>query len=232
MVNLSMPIRLLFALFAACLLVSLPCSPAISAEDALDRQALHILNRLAFGPTLEDLQHVEAIGVDRYIEEQLNPLAISEPPELIERLAALDTLQLDPARLFEIYGPRRLPGGMRPSAEELKTRRERARIIVQQAAEARILRATMSHRQLQEVMVDFWYNHFNVFAGKGLDQPPFEPVSNDVTPALWFKQPGNNNGSDDDLFAPQGVALIRVSSTKRSVAASMARPFRPRGAST
>jgi len=27
----------------------------------------------------------------------------------------------------------------------------------------------MSHRQLQEVMVDFWYNHFNVFAGKGLD---------------------------------------------------------------
>jgi len=169
MVNLSMPIGLLFALFAACLFVNLPCLPAISAEDAPDRQALHVLNRLAFGPTLEDLQHVETIGVDRYIEEQLNPQTISEPPALIERLAALDTLQLDPARLFEIYGPQRLPGGMRPSAEELKARRERARIIVQQAAQARILRATMSHRQLQEVMVDFWYNHFNVFAGKGLD---------------------------------------------------------------
>jgi len=30
---------------------------------------------------------------------------------------------------------------------------------------------------------------------------PFEPVS-DVTPALWFKRPGNNNGGDDELFAP------------------------------
>jgi hypothetical protein len=34
-----------------------------------------------------------------------------------------------------------------------------------------------------------------------LHKPPFEPVSN-VTPALWFNRPGNNNGSDDDLFAP------------------------------
>jgi hypothetical protein len=35
-----------------------------------------------------------------------------------------------------------------------------------------------------------------------LHKPPFEPVRNDVTPALWFKQPGNNNGGDDELFAP------------------------------
>jgi hypothetical protein len=34
-----------------------------------------------------------------------------------------------------------------------------------------------------------------------LHTPPFEPVSNDVTPALWFKRPGNDNGSDDDFFA-------------------------------
>jgi uncharacterized protein (DUF1800 family) len=33
--------------------------------------------------------------------------------------------------------------------------------------QARILRATYSDRQLEEVMVDFWFNHFNVFAGKG-----------------------------------------------------------------
>jgi uncharacterized protein (DUF1800 family) len=35
---------------------------------------------------------------------------------------------------------------------------------------SRILRATYSERQLQEVMVDFWTNHFNVFAGKGADR--------------------------------------------------------------
>jgi uncharacterized protein (DUF1800 family) len=35
---------------------------------------------------------------------------------------------------------------------------------------SRILRAVYSDRQLQEVMVDFWSNHFNVFAGKGVDR--------------------------------------------------------------
>ena len=33
--------------------------------------------------------------------------------------------------------------------------------------QAKILRAVYSERQLEEVMVDFWFNHFNVFAGKG-----------------------------------------------------------------
>jgi uncharacterized protein (DUF1800 family) len=35
---------------------------------------------------------------------------------------------------------------------------------------SRILRAAYSERQLQEVMVDFWTNHFNVFSGKGADR--------------------------------------------------------------
>lgn len=43
------------------------------------------------------------------------------------------------------------------------------RIMVELQA-SRILRAVYSERQLQEVMVDFWTNHFNVFAGKGADR--------------------------------------------------------------
>jgi uncharacterized protein (DUF1800 family) len=167
MASRSIRARHLAAACATYLLVGLPAS---SAENAVENQALHVLNRLAFGPTVEDLRHVEAIGADRYIDEQLYPQAIREPPELIQRLATLDTLRLDPVRLFEIYGPwRPFRGGAKPSPEEAKAQRERAKVIVQQAAEARILRATLSHRQLQEVMVEFWYNHFNVFAGKGLD---------------------------------------------------------------
>jgi len=60
-------------------------------------------------------------------------------------------------------------GGVKPTPDEAKARRQRAQIIVQQAQDARIWRALYSRRQLQEVMVDFWYNHFNVFAGKALD---------------------------------------------------------------
>jgi len=42
--------------------------------------------------------------------------------------------------------------------------------IVAELQASRILRAVYSERQLQEVMVDFWTNHFNIFAGKGADR--------------------------------------------------------------
>lgn len=42
--------------------------------------------------------------------------------------------------------------------------------IMQELQASRILRAAYSERQLQEVMVDFWSNHFNVFAGKGVSR--------------------------------------------------------------
>ncbi|HVS22004.1 MAG TPA: DUF1800 domain-containing protein, partial [Pyrinomonadaceae bacterium] len=45
-----------------------------------------------------------------------------------------------------------------------------AQFITGELQMSRILRAVYSERQLQEVMVDFWTNHFNVFAGKGADR--------------------------------------------------------------
>jgi len=42
--------------------------------------------------------------------------------------------------------------------------------IVAELSMAKVTRAVYSERQLQEVMVDFWYNHFNVFAAKGADR--------------------------------------------------------------
>ena len=42
-----------------------------------------------------------------------------------------------------------------------------ARIQIE-LSQAKLLRAVYSERQLQEVMTDFWFNHFNVFIGKGL----------------------------------------------------------------
>src|SRR5437867_10999080 len=44
-----------------------------------------------------------------------------------------------------------------------------AQFIIGELQMARVLRAVYSERQLQEVMVDFWTKHFNVFAGKGAD---------------------------------------------------------------
>jgi uncharacterized protein (DUF1800 family) len=145
-------------------------SKAGVAERVSDRQVLHILDRLAFGPSAADVKHVKAIGIERYIAEQLDPDAILESSELNKRLAGLETLKLDPVQLFAEYGPLRATDGMQPSPEDQKARRQRARLILEQAQAARIWRALYSPRQLQEVMVDFWYNHFNVFANKALDR--------------------------------------------------------------
>ena len=41
------------------------------------------------------------------------------------------------------------------------------RTVIGELSQQRMLRAAYSERQLEEVMVDFWMNHFNVFVGKG-----------------------------------------------------------------
>jgi len=149
--------------------VVLTAALAGGAELASDREIMHVLNRLAFGPALEQFQYAKSVGVERYIAEQLNPDSIPEPIELRSRLAPLETLKLDPVQLRQLYGPLPSLRGFKPNADAEKAQRERARLVLHDAGEARILRALLSRRQLQEVLVDFWFNHFNVFSGKGLD---------------------------------------------------------------
>jgi uncharacterized protein (DUF1800 family) len=157
-------------LTATAALLATPALPrSIRAATSSDRQVLHVLGRLAFGPTESDARHVKTVGIEHYIAEQLEPESLPEPPGLTQRLAALGTLKLDPVQLWAEYGPLRPVDGVRPTPEEQKERRQRAQIIVQDARAARLWRALESPRQLAEVMVDFWYNHFNVFAGKALD---------------------------------------------------------------
>src|SRR5439155_15175068 len=43
-------------------------------------------------------------------------------------------------------------------------------VVVDELVQAKLLRAIYSERELQEVMTDFWFNHFNVFIGKGADR--------------------------------------------------------------
>jgi uncharacterized protein (DUF1800 family) len=156
----------------------LPGCPVITIE----RRPLHVLNRLAFGPGPGDLATVERIGAERWIEQQLNRGVHPQPDGLTRQLAELETLRLTPVELFMQYGPpqgaRRgqikndRAGGSEQGAAESATRgqnKRAARIVVQQAMRARLYRAVAAPNQLHEVMTTFWFNHFNVFAGKGLD---------------------------------------------------------------
>jgi uncharacterized protein (DUF1800 family) len=152
-----------FFFLALLLLTALPLR---AASLSADQQAVHVLNRLAYGPKPGDIERVTQMGVQRYIDAQLHPETIPYPEELSQRLRALDTTN---RRAGEVLGEFiELQRQVRDEDEGAKQRRRTALAkITRETAEARLLRAIDSPRQLEEVMVDFWFNHFNVFSGKG-----------------------------------------------------------------
>ncbi|MEM8504611.1 MAG: DUF1800 domain-containing protein [Cyanobacteria bacterium P01_D01_bin.1] len=129
-----------------------------------DSQAItHVIERLSLGARPGDRAEVERIGVSSYIREQLNPDSSAEPASLKRRLNQLPSLSLSPAELFKQNAPPRRPS----RAERSEAKRRRVQVS-KEAIQARILRALESPNQLQEVMVDFWFNHFNVYMPKGM----------------------------------------------------------------
>jgi uncharacterized protein (DUF1800 family) len=106
----------------------------------------HALSRLTFGSRPTDAARVREIGLARWIE-----------------------LQLNPSRIDDREAERRLPAAVAPpeTFDSQKAVQQFSRQSVQRLASARLMRAVYSDRQLQEILVDFWFNHFNVFAGKG-----------------------------------------------------------------
>jgi uncharacterized protein (DUF1800 family) len=158
--------------------------PPAAEEDVV---IIHALNRLGYGPRPGDVEKVRAMGLERWILLQLHPDRIPDPA-LATRLGSLRTVRLSTGELLERYDiPREAKreiaakrAAMENASEEdvRAARREflqkyRSQMdgtpqeVVQELQSAKILRAVYSERQLDEVLVDFWLNHFNVFAGKG-----------------------------------------------------------------
>lgn len=155
-----------------------PAQPSLPLNA--DERALHALNRLGYGPRPADAAAIAEQGADKWLErflnEQLAPRRLPQPEALTARLAGLDVLKLDQAELLGRYreavkaareARREQAKGETPSADALNAVREKVRPLVGQAATARLARALQSPAQLEEVLTEFWFNHFNVFAGKG-----------------------------------------------------------------
>jgi len=68
-----------------------------------DRQVVHILNRLTFGPRPGDVDQVRRIGLDAWIDQQLHPDRLAENAALSDRLRALVTLDLPVWQIAERY---------------------------------------------------------------------------------------------------------------------------------
>jgi len=262
----------------------------ILSEMEARKRALHALNRLTFGPRPGDLDRVMAMGVDKWVDQQLHPEKI-EDDAVTTRLAPLRTLRMDTHEIVENFPPpqmikaiadgkqslpsdptqraiyeaqlaryqakaeRKLQVANNPSGQDAATqadatndeqreRRRAERIVSDQKAEelldmppdqrikeilkltpeeqrsltaslkgkrdevmqgmnpkqretlmalnnpqqvvsdelaqGKLLRAVYSERQLEEVMTDFWFNHFNVFNGKGADRYLLTSYERDV----------------------------------------------------
>jgi uncharacterized protein (DUF1800 family) len=144
-----------------------------SGAPSDDAALVHLLSRITFGPRPEDLARARSLGGRTFLEEQLDPdrAGLQEPTAA---LRDLPTLTMSIPALLQAY-PRpqaklleRLADG-RMTPEEYRTlvpADHRPARIVAEAQAARAVRALESPRQLEEVMVDFWLNHFNVYAGK------------------------------------------------------------------
>lgn len=157
-----------------------------------DQKILHVLNRLGFGARPGDVEKVKTLGLQKYIEQQLDASTITDTVAE-SKVRNLEIFNMSTAEVFAKYpNPGALlrmlegPANQQNQAannEEMtdQQRRERqqklrdyyqkydlrpAGQLVPQITANRVLRAVYSERQLQEVMVDFWQNHFNVYAGK------------------------------------------------------------------
>ena len=161
-----------------------------------EQRIIHVLNRLGFGARPGDVERVKKMGLENYINQQLNPEKIADTVA-DNKLRELSTLNMTTAELYEKYPQpgqllRQLQArGMAPEEmsadpsksplDNEKNRKvieeyyrdnglQRPQRITAELQASRILRAVYSERQLQEVMVDFWTNHFNIFANKGADR--------------------------------------------------------------
>jgi uncharacterized protein (DUF1800 family) len=158
--------------------VSAHASSGMRELDA-GQQVAHALSRLAFGARPGDAARVQTMGVDKWIEAQLHPERIDDAAT-DQFLAGYGTLALSSAELYKQFPPaaalralarrdslQRSRGTTLADSMQLLQQARRSNQFVADLTSARVARAVMSERQLQEVMVDFWENHFTVFVGKG-----------------------------------------------------------------
>src|SRR5438876_8173114 len=81
--------------------ISLPGAAAPPATDqSRDQAIVHVLNRIGFGPRPGDVERVRAIGVEKYIAEQLRPERVPDNG-MAARLAGLETAQMSARQIAE-----------------------------------------------------------------------------------------------------------------------------------
>jgi uncharacterized protein (DUF1800 family) len=131
----------------------IPILPRIHAAGTIPNDArsiAHALDRLAFGARPGEVERIRELGLAAWIDAQLHPERIPNSA-LQHRIAPFTESALDSPAMMD----------------EPARRGPEIRGMIANLSQAKLLSAVYSERQLEEVLVDFWFNHFNVFARKG-----------------------------------------------------------------
>jgi len=157
--------------------IPLPADPLkrsiyeVQISIVADRQKQDQLARDGKAPDAESKAKIEKQNQDTVATQADGILAL--PKE--KRMEAIIALPPDQRRLFVTYirGPQRdhLLADLPPDQREaFLAMSSPVSVVVSELQQAKLLRALYSERQLQEVMTDFWFNHFNVYLNKDADQ--------------------------------------------------------------
>jgi uncharacterized protein (DUF1800 family) len=151
----------------------LACAPAFAADapKALTAEDVRWLDRITYGIDSATVERYRLLGRPRFLEEQLRPDRLAVPADVQEVIAGLGVARKPAEQLLaeaqaENQRIQALPDD---DARQLarQTQNQAANLAAAEAARRHLLRALWSPAQVQEQMVWFWLNHFNVFQGKG-----------------------------------------------------------------
>ncbi|RVU85938.1 DUF1800 domain-containing protein [Leucothrix sargassi] len=120
--------------------VAAPTMAKAATTDTQIDDVLHVIQRLTMGATTALYDEVSSMGVDAFIEQQLDPASIDDS-ETDAMISQFKSAGLSTAEVMQSMK-------RAPIRNELNGKT--------------VIRAVYSRRQLQEVMTDFWSNHFNV----------------------------------------------------------------------
>ncbi len=154
--------------------------------ESSDENVTHLLNRITFGPRPGDIEYVKSVGINSFIEQQLNPQSIPESKSVLDCVASSELKREsneDLLRLFKAVQDERAKINAQKALQEaisapypplapdrtpspLSDMFNRAQ---KQFLLANLTRDLESPRQLEAVMEEFWFNHFNIFSGKEFD---------------------------------------------------------------
>ena len=150
-----------------------PLVGAMTPPSARDLDEVsHLLNRITFGARPGDHARVGAIGVKAFIEEQLAPQKIED--WICERVIRheFDSLADPEGTLLPRKGDASDPlQALFPAMKDKGARVShlydyKDKVLLEHLTRATLLRAVLSERQLYEVMVQFWTDHFNIDPSK------------------------------------------------------------------